>query len=140
MKYFKRIRVAESPDHWSLLSPGLLYVTRPQDAAGFGDAVEELNRQSMCQNSGRCCLRAPELTPDERRLLQVEYRDLAFVTGRPCPFREGGACALHGKESGLRKPVQCRSYVCRPHIRNLYEWLGDFCDHHGLEFKSVHQR
>jgi hypothetical protein len=137
MKWFKPIHDAQNDDPWSLASTGLLFCGEPRTTADFMECLDELAAYSKCCNSGRCCQRAPELTAEEKKLLAIDYPDVVFDTGKPCPFRQNNRCAVHGKTEGFVKPLQCRSYICRPLVRNNQLWLRRFCEQFGLEFHDV---
>ena len=134
MKWFRRINEASGDDPWSPNMPALLFQGDPQSKEDFEECLEEISALSGCCNSGRCCERAPELTHDERQKLEAEYPGMKLEKGKPCPFRQNGGCAVHDKTEGFTKPLQCRSYICRPLVRNNQEWLRRFCNHWDLEF------
>ena len=140
MKYFIRISLAYDDDVWSMTHSGLLYARTPADHNEYMECIDEISKYSKCSNCGRCCEHAPELTVEEKKQLQFEYPDVELITGKPCPFRKKNKCILHNKTNGLTKPVQCQSYICKPVIRNIRNWLKDFCNHFLLEFDDVSRK
>ncbi len=135
MKYFRKIKSAEPGDVWSPVSDGLQYRRRPGSKTEFFEALAELNQASGCVHSGHCCRTAPELTLEEERRIAREFPDQPIGRGQPCPFHSQGRCDLHDHHGVSLKPVQCRSFVCKPAIRNKMVWLGDFCDFFGFRFE-----
>ena len=138
MRFFHKIYSSDTSDTWSSIHPSLLYIRQPRDRSEFHQALDELDHYSLCEQSGRCCLMAPQLTVEEDANRLKEFPNYKFKVGHPCPFFQDQKCILHFKKHGLKKPLQCRSYTCQPSIRNLNAWRYDFCKHFDLDFKNVY--
>ena len=130
MKYFIEIYDQIPNDEWGQICESILYIKKPNNIKEMNECLTELNFISKCDGCGRCCLTAPQLTDEEKIKHKINYPSKNIIHKKSCPFRTNHGCELHNSKN---KPLQCRSYVCQPNIRNILKWLFDFNQFFKLE-------